>query len=416
MKFAHMADIHIGANREPTLAKLEAEAFSQAIDKCIECKVDFIIIAGDLFQSGIPDLSAVDGAVKNIRRAQEAGIPIYVIYGSHDYNPNGTSIIDILDSTGLIERIVKAEMDQGRLKLKFFTDPKTGAKMTGISARKAGLESKYYEILDRESLEKEEGFKIFVFHSGLTELKPAELGHMESIPLSYLPKAFDYYAGGHVHESSQDKWPGYGDIVFPGTLFAGSPRDFEATAKGTPRGFYIVHFDKKIEKLEFIPIVACDAEYHEYDLSNMNSTHAQSKLRQSLNELDVKGKLLVLKVFGELAGGKTSDLELPAMKATLIGKGAVDVYFSRSGLTSKDYRNIKTTGEDSKAIEHNLFKENIGALRLTNKELTGTSGVKLAEQLLETLRQEQRSGEIKKGYESRIKQTAAHELHLEDAN
>jgi len=89
MKFAHLADMHIGAHREPALAHLAALAFTSAMDKCIEKEVDFVVISGDLFQSGIPDLVAVDNAVRKMREVREAGIPIYVIYGSHDYNPNG---------------------------------------------------------------------------------------------------------------------------------------------------------------------------------------------------------------------------------------------------------------------------------------------------------------------------------------
>jgi len=40
-KFAHMADIHLGAHREPILEKLELKAFSEAMDKCVELGVDF---------------------------------------------------------------------------------------------------------------------------------------------------------------------------------------------------------------------------------------------------------------------------------------------------------------------------------------------------------------------------------------
>ena len=59
--------------------------------------------------------------------------------------------------------------DEGYVILDFFTDPKTGAKITGISARKVGLESKVYEKLDKKRLEHEKGFEIFAFHSGITE-------------------------------------------------------------------------------------------------------------------------------------------------------------------------------------------------------------------------------------------------------
>lgn len=187
-KFAHIADCHIGANRDPTLEKLELAAFCKALDKCIEEKVDFVLISGDLFHANLPDMGVANEAVKKMKQVKDADIPVYVIYGSHDYSPNGTSIIDILESTGLIKKIVKGEDVDGKLKLEVFTDPKTKAKLVGISGRKAGLEKNYFEILDREHLEKQEGFKIFAFHSAISELKPEILAQMESIQFPCFPK------------------------------------------------------------------------------------------------------------------------------------------------------------------------------------------------------------------------------------
>ena len=246
-KFAHFADCHIGANRGPVLEKLELAAFSKAMDICMQENVDFVLIAGDLFHANLPDMYVANEAVKKMKEVKDAGIPIYVIYGSHDYSPNGTSIIDILASTGLIKKIVKGEDVDGKLRLEVFTDQKTGAKLVGISGRKAGLEKNYFEILDREFLEKEEGFKIFAFHSAISELKPEFLAQMESIPVSLLPKGFDYYASGHVHRRTESGFVGYERVVFPGALFGGYSRDLEDSAKGEKRGFYLVSFDDKVE-------------------------------------------------------------------------------------------------------------------------------------------------------------------------
>ena len=43
-KFAHLADIHLGANRHPTLETIEIQKFNESMNKCIEEKVDFILI------------------------------------------------------------------------------------------------------------------------------------------------------------------------------------------------------------------------------------------------------------------------------------------------------------------------------------------------------------------------------------
>ncbi len=197
------------------MEKLEIETFSRAMDICIQRKVDFILICGDLFHVGIPDLTVVKEAVTKMREVRQQGIPIYAIYGSHDYTPTGTSIIDIIESAGLLTNVVKGRVEDGKLKLDFVQDERTRAKLVGISARKLGLERKYYEILDREILEREEGFKIFAFHSGLDEFKPDYLSQMETIPISFFPRGFDYYAGGHIHDRSENSLPGYEKVVFP---------------------------------------------------------------------------------------------------------------------------------------------------------------------------------------------------------
>src|ERR1700686_5853712 len=146
-KFAHMSDIHLGAHREPALRELERKCFAEAMDRCVREAVDFVLISGDLFDVGIPELGVVNDAVKKMRELRDAKIPVYAIYGSHDYTPTGTSIIDVLHTAGILTNLMRTSMEDGRLRLKFLTDPETGAKLTGIAARKMGLESKTYEML-----------------------------------------------------------------------------------------------------------------------------------------------------------------------------------------------------------------------------------------------------------------------------
>jgi len=46
-----MADCHIGSWRDPKLKDISTEAFNKAVDKCIQEQVDFILIAGDIFNN-----------------------------------------------------------------------------------------------------------------------------------------------------------------------------------------------------------------------------------------------------------------------------------------------------------------------------------------------------------------------------
>ncbi len=405
-KFAHIADCHIGANRDPTLEKLELAAFGKAMDTCVQEKVDFVLISGDLFHANLPDMHVANAAVKKMKEVRDAGIPIYVIYGSHDYSPNDTSIIDILESTGLIKKIVKGEDVEGKLRLEVFTDPKTKAKLVGLSGRKAGLEKNYYEILDRAFLEKQSGFKIFAFHSAISELKPEFLAQMESIPVSLLPKGFDYYASGHVHRRCESGFSEYERIVFPGALFAGYSRDLEDSARGEKRGFYLVSFDDKVEDVRFVEVSVCEFEYFEYDVKDKNVLEAKKDLLDKLGRVGVENKVVIVKLKGELAGGKTSEISSGQIRDLLKDKGALDVIVNRYGLTSKEYAAVRVAGEDASAIEARLLRENIGAVKVSVEELKAERGAKLAEDLLKILRQGQKVNETKKDYEERVQKHA----------
>ena len=55
-RFAHISDIHLGAFRDSVIRELERQALAETVKKCIELKVDFVLISGDLFHVSIPDI------------------------------------------------------------------------------------------------------------------------------------------------------------------------------------------------------------------------------------------------------------------------------------------------------------------------------------------------------------------------
>jgi DNA repair protein SbcD/Mre11 len=401
-RFAHLADAHLGAHREPALQKLELQTFELTMRKCEEFGVDFVLVCGDLFHVGIPDLGIVNSALKSMMGVQKAGIPIYAIYGSHDYTPNGTSVIDILNTAGVLTNVFKPSFGGESLRLGVTVDAKTGAKIAGISARKIGLESRYFDVLDRKALEREEGFKIFAFHSGLTELKPANLGDMETVSSELLPKGFDYYAGGHIHQRGEFRLPGLGDIVFPGPLFTGYGRDLEATAKGVKRGFYIVDFDEHVDAKYFIPMNAFEGVFRDYDLTGRNAPEAGAIISEDVKGIDVSGKLVVLKVFGELAGGSVSEVGLAMIRSNLANRGAIHVYLNRNALKSREAAGTAFWGEEPASIERKLFEDEAAKVNVGDEHLRGRKGAERGMELLGLWRQPQKLGETKRDYTGRM--------------
>ncbi|MFH0835929.1 MAG: metallophosphoesterase, partial [Candidatus Micrarchaeota archaeon] len=132
VKFAHLADVHLGAFREAELRAFNLKAFEIAVDESLRANVDFIVIAGDLFHTSLPEMSIVDAAVKKLKEARDAGKRVYVVFGSHDYSPTETSIINVLESAGVIRKIAAGEYgEDGRLRLQAFKDEETGCTLVG---------------------------------------------------------------------------------------------------------------------------------------------------------------------------------------------------------------------------------------------------------------------------------------------
>ncbi|QQG48119.1 MAG: DNA repair exonuclease [archaeon] len=413
-KFAHLADAHLGAHREPNLRKLELETFDLTMQKCVEIGVDFVLVCGDLFHVGIPDLGVVDAALRSMQRLRREEIPIYAIYGSHDYTPNGTSVIDILNTAGILTNLFRPQFVGEKLRVPVTTDERTGAKLAGISARKIGLESRWYERLDRESLEEVGGFKVFAFHSGITELKPPDLEQMESIGVDMLPRGFDYYAGGHIHGRGEFSLEGHEKIVFPGPLFTGHGPDLEATARGEKRGFYIAEFDERLRGQRFVPMETVQGVFREYDLTGKNSVEASRWMGQDLEGVDVGGKLVVVRAWGELAGGRSSDIDFGAMRAGLAARGALHVYLNRGSVRSREVSQRLMQGMDSRDVERALFRSEAGKVKARAQRLGRERSPETAGELLGILRQPQKVGESKRDYVSRMSRSGADALGLED--
>ena len=60
------------------------QAFDRVVQIAIEERVDFLIIAGDLFDTEVKDFHAALAAAEQLRKLDRAGIPVYLILGNHD--------------------------------------------------------------------------------------------------------------------------------------------------------------------------------------------------------------------------------------------------------------------------------------------------------------------------------------------
>lgn len=404
MKFAHIADCHLGAWNKTIHKENNLQAFETTIQHCITENVDFIIIAGDLFHSNIPDFEIADKAFEILKKCKDNGIPVYMVYGSHDRGlQKGT--IDLLHTSGIVRHLPQPELYHP----KFVKDEKTGALISGIDGKSGSVESELYAHINRGYLTAQEGFKIFVYHSTIKDFMPWSERMIPGISLYCLPKGFDYYAGGHIHSKSVNHEEDYSNIAMAGCLYGSNYADLEGTAKGDLKGFNIVTFDGEVTSIDFIPINVGGFFFKEFNVDGLHPNEV-NHLFEEFNE-DVMGEIVLIQLKGTLKGGDVNQIAIKEFRESLKLDGAVDVNISISRLknpeTSDDL--VVYENESTKDIESRIFGEQLVKFDEKHPEVhdnlfgeTGGKGEFMATDLLDVLRQPKYAKEKKEDYQNRI--------------
>ncbi len=390
MFFAHIADCHLGGWRDPALRQLNHKAFETAIQRCIHEKVDFVLIAGDLFNTAIPSIDSIRVAFEELRQLKEAGIPTYFIAGSHDCSATNRSVLDVIESAGLGTNVSRGEAGaDGTLRLVPVVDPKTGVKLCGLLGRRGGLEKHYYEALDRSSLETLAGPKIFLFHGSIAELKPDELQDMDAFGISLMPRGFDYYAGGHIHIVRQHSMPGYLNVVYPGPTF---PNNFAELEKLGAGSFCLVR-DWQVEHVSIglHPVVSVTVS-----VEGKNPPEAEAAIRAALPPR-AEGAIVLLRVEGTLRQGSVADIRFNELLGGL--EGALTVLRNTSALRAQEFEDVALSDAGSlEDIEDRLAREHAGKSHLdAHKEIA------ITKELLRALATERKDGEKVADFEQRVR-------------
>jgi DNA repair protein SbcD/Mre11 len=403
MKYAHLSDIHIGGWRDPKLRELNMQAFLLAMDRCIAEQVDFILISGDLFNTSLPAIDRLNAATKKLKELKDKSIPVYIIAGSHDFSPTGKTMIDVLESAGLLKNVCKGQVIDKKLRLKFTVDKKTGAKITGMIGKRGMLDRMYYEDLNRELLEQEDGYKIFMFHTALTELKPKHLEQMESYPLSLLPKGFNYYAGGHVHHKDEYSDENYKKVTQPGALF---PNNFKELADYGHGGFFLI----EDEQVEWVAVKTKEHIALIIDCEGKNPTEVKQCVINATNGKTINNTIITLRFKGMLTGGRAGDVNMKEITDWLYNQGAYSILKNTSALTSEEFEEIKIQEQSIDEIEDTLIKEHMQQIQAG---FTAEQEVEKTKALIAALTTDKKEGENAKDFEERIKNDALHVVGIQ---
>ena len=397
MKFSHIADCHLGGWREPKLREANEKYFVEAIDKTIEEKVDFCLIAGDLFNTSFPPMDCLKICVEKLKQLKDSEIPVYIIAGSHDFSPSGKTVISVLESAGLAVNAAKAEVIDEKLRLKFITDKKTGVKITGIIGKRGGLDKNFYAELDREHLESEQSKKIFMFHCTIQEIKPKEFEDIEAMSISSLPKNFNYYAGGHVHVVSKHNLDGYNNVIYPGPTF---PNNFAEIEKIKCGSFCIVEDCDGIWKVKHIQINIHQVISFSFDCNNKSASEVERDVINEMKKENLQNAIVTLRFFGVLKNSRASEIKFNELIEKINLAGAYFVLKNTNKLESFEFDQIKISADNIDDVESLLIEEHSGKSKIFSAEHEKV----LSARLIHSLSIEKDEGQKTADFEKRIVQ------------
>lgn len=231
MKFAHLADTHLGYRQFGLLEREKDfyEVFDKIIDKIIEEKVDFVIHSGDLFDSARPSPSALLAFQKGLLKLKGAGIPMYAIAGNHDIvNRNGAIPPQVLFKKFGLKLI-------SPINTNYMHDDVFIAGLPFYPAsQNKNLKSKLDELSKKaENHEK----SILVLHQGIDKYFNLQY----ELEIGDIPDNFDYYALGHIHNYICDDF-GNGKLVYPGSTETWNVSEL-IDLKKNGKGFIVVDLD-----------------------------------------------------------------------------------------------------------------------------------------------------------------------------
>jgi hypothetical protein len=355
MKFAHLADIHLGGWRQPEMQALNLRAFQEAIGICIQEKVDFIIFAGDLFDTALPSIDTLKDAMSEFKRIHQAGIKCYIVSGSHDYSATGKTFLDVIERAGFCKNISCLEEKEDKICVEVFED--NNVLFVGLPGKKSSAEVDYFKKLlinGRDNLDSNK-LKIFVFHSTLTEAKPEGMDFIDSVDAKDLPNGFDYYAGGHLHLVF-DQLKNQAPVIYPGPVFPNNIDELEKLHSGS---FYILEAEgNKITKKEKRDIRIKDVITLEVNVDSFSSDKANLKILEEIEKQNLNDKIFLLKVKGTLSSGKTSDIDWKRITEKVTEKKAYSFLKSATGLSTQELKlDVKTESQNIEEIENHFIKE-----------------------------------------------------------
>lgn len=244
MRFMHIADVHLGYQQYGSKERFNdfSHVFLHVTDQAIEQQVDFVLLAGDLFEKRTVDPLAMRVAIEGLEKLKKASIPVLAVEGNHErarYRDQ-YSWMDFLDAVGYLY-LLNPAIKKGHAVLEphngaggAYVDLTGGVRVYGIKyygASTGKVFKLFADALD-ETDHSAVQFAILMSHAGLEGQQPRFSGTLTHNDLASLRGKIHYLALGHLHKPYElDGW-----IYNPGSLETCSMKE----TAWPERGYYLV--------------------------------------------------------------------------------------------------------------------------------------------------------------------------------
>ena len=228
--FVHAADLHLDSPfatlhmNNPDLARIlrsaTFESFERVVQLCLDEQVDFLLVAGDVYDGADRSLRAQVKFRDGLKRLDDAGIRSFVVHGNHDPLDGWSSTLEWPSGVHVFgDHLETLEVERNGTRL---------ACVQGISYPKRDERRNLSLLFKRTG----PSFHIGLLHANVG----SDTGHEPYAPCSLedlLKPEMDYWALGHVHQKRvlSENLP---FVVYPGNT---QGRNIKETGE---KGCYLV--------------------------------------------------------------------------------------------------------------------------------------------------------------------------------
>ncbi|MCB0112995.1 MAG: exonuclease SbcCD subunit D [Caldilineaceae bacterium] len=246
-KFLHFSDCHLGYQQYGSKLRFDdfSRAFIRIINIAIDQKVDFVVLAGDLFQKRAIDALTLNSAMRGLEKLAQARIPCIAVEGNHElaYYNEAIGWLRFLAERELLI-LLHPDFENGKPILSpyerrqgAYFDPVPGLRVFGMRYMGSSTHAAFAGMASAIAEQPKDGveYKICIAHTGVEGVLSGHKGGLTHGELATMRPHVDYLALGHVHKPFT-----FDDWVFN----AGSPEtcSMEEVA-WDDRGYYLVEVD-----------------------------------------------------------------------------------------------------------------------------------------------------------------------------